>query len=174
MQSNQPNHFASSGPASVNKSVSLATIPVEDMQDAPLIMQDYVNAFVVNEADEVLIVENQVNGRSWGSWRVVGRDLENGEDPIQAVQQNLRHQTGLVCEEWVYLGTFVLNHLQEQGAGHFFYAKNVVFISQPQVEYRQNTVKWISKRELKQALLDGRIAVVNHAVAICLAMVLCE
>ncbi|MCZ7670042.1 MAG: hypothetical protein M5U34_24145 [Chloroflexi bacterium] len=35
--------------------------------------------FVVNEADEVLIVENQVNGRSWGSWRVVGRDLENGE-----------------------------------------------------------------------------------------------
>ncbi|MCZ7670043.1 MAG: hypothetical protein M5U34_24150 [Chloroflexi bacterium] len=50
----------------------------------------------------------------------------------------------------------------------------MVFISQPQVEYRQNTVKWISKRELKQALLDGRIAVVNHAVAICLAMVLCE
>lgn len=175
MQSNQPNHLDSSTMlASVNKSLSLTAVDKENLQSTTLMMQDCVNAFVINEAGEILILENQLNGRSWDSWRVVGCDLENGEDPIMTVQQNLRHQTGLVCEDWIYLGTYILSEVQEKGASHFFCAQKVISITQPHVEYRHNTIRWISKQELKQALLDGRIAMMNHAAAICLAIVLCE
>lgn len=141
-------------------------------QDEPV--QDYVNVFVMNEAGDVLIIENRQNGRNWGSWRVAGRCLAAGEDPILAVQQDLRWQTGLVCNSWTYLGTFVMDEQKTEGAGHFFCAHKVTQVSLPQAQYHDNHIRWINKQELKQALLDGRIAALKNAVAICLALVVCE
>lgn len=136
-------------------------------------LQDYVNAYVINEAGEILVLEEKENGRSWASWQMIGKGLTSDEDPILAIQQELLLRTGYTCKDWVYLGTFVIDDKHETGAGHFFCANAVEKITTPLETYAQKP-KWIAKREMKQALLDGRIAVLNHAVAVSLAMVMCD
>jgi hypothetical protein len=136
-------------------------------------IEDYVNAFVVNDANEILVLEEKENGRSWASWQMIGKELTSDEDPILAVQQELLIRTGCTCKDWIYLGTFVMDAAHEIGAGHFFCAKTVKKVTKPNTTHSQQ-LKWVAKREMKQALLDGRIAVLNHAVAVSLAMVMCE
>ncbi|MFO7684231.1 MAG: NUDIX domain-containing protein [Chloroflexota bacterium] len=174
MQCNQTDSLAQKNMSKQTTALLTPTLDEFTLPVWPETMRDYVNAFVVNDAGEVLIIENRENGRNWGSWRVAGRCLAEGEDPVLAVQQDLRRQTGLVCSSWTYLGTFVLDEQQTEGAGHFFFAHQVTRVSSPQVQVHDNNIKWISKQELKQALLDGRIAALKNVVAICLALVLCE
>ncbi|NHZ71630.1 MAG: hypothetical protein GWP17_00885 [Aquificales bacterium] len=123
----------------------------------------------------MLVLEGTHNGRSWSSWQTIGRGLKKNEDPMLAAQRDLLLRTGYTCKSWVYLGTYVIDESQEEGAGHFFCAQSIKKTAVPDTQYTHNIkLKWVSKRELKQALLDGRIAVINHAVAVSLAMVMCS
>ena len=156
-----------------SKTPDLSLTGERNQQTISIQLQDYVNAFVVNEANEILVLEGKENGRSWSSWQMIGRELRPDEDPILAIQQELLIQAGCTCKDWVYLGTFVMDVTQEIGAGHFFCAKALEKITKPDTTHSQK-LKWVARREMKQALLDGRIAVLNHAVAVSLAMVMCD
>lgn len=157
------------------KTTDLPLIGESSQPSASIQLQDYVNAFIINEANEVLVLEGINNGRSWSSWQVIGRNLQGDEDPMRAVQQDLLRRTGYICTNWIYLGSFVVDETQNIGAGHFFCAR---LLERSTIPDKASTdglnLKWVAKRELKQALLDGRIAVINHAVAISLAMVMCN
>lgn len=157
------------------RTAELPYLEESTQQGPPIQLQDYVNVFVVNEVGEVLILEGTDNGRSWSSWQMAGRDLKLNEDPMLVAQQDLLLRTGYVCKNWMYLGTFVIDETQKAGAGYFFCAKLQKKITTPDQTYAQNLrLKWVPKQEIKQALVDGRIAVINHAVAVSLAMVMCS
>lgn len=157
------------------RTTDLPFIDESAQQSPPVRLQDYVNAFVLNDAGEILVFEGKDNGLSWSSWQMVGRHLKTDEDPILAVQQELLLRTGFTCKNWVYLGAFVIDETQKAGAGYFFCAKVLEKISVPDKMHSQHLkLKWVAKKEIKQALLDGRIAVINHALAISLAMLMCS
>jgi hypothetical protein len=157
------------------KHIDLSVPDIVHKESVPIHTQDYVNAFVVNDVGNVLILENTQNGRSWGSWQMIGRSLIGDEDPMLAVQQDLQQRTGYACTEWIYLGTYIIDESQKQGAGYFFCARPAKQIALPDAEHAHNiTLKWVSKREMKQGLMDGRIAGINHAVAVSLALVMCS
>jgi hypothetical protein len=157
------------------KTTDLPLMEEFDQLGTSIQLQDYVNAFIINEANEVLVFEGTDNGRSWSSWQVIGRNIQTDEDPMNAIQQDLLQRTGYVCTNWIYLGSFVIDETEKIGAGHFFCARLLEKINVPDETMMQGLkAKWVAKRELKQALLDGRIAVINHAVAISLAMVMCN
>lgn len=156
------------------RTTDLPLIGESSQQATSIHLQDYVNAFIMNDAGEILVLEGTDNGRSWSSWQMVGRGLQKEEDPMLAVQQDLLLRTGYTCKNWIYLGTFVIDESRKTGAGHFFCAKVIDKVAPPDESYTQKlNLKWVAKREMKQALLDGRIAVINHAVAVSLAMVMC-
>ncbi len=155
--------------------VDLPPLDEANQQSSSIWLQDYVNAFVVNEANKVLVLEGTDNGRSWSSWQMIGRGLKTDEDPILAVQQELLLRTGYTCKNWVYLGTFVVDETQSRGAGHFFCARSLEKTSiLDEALTHDLKPKWVAKHEIKQALLDGRIAVINHAIAVSLAMLMCS
>jgi hypothetical protein len=157
------------------RTTDLSHIDESAQQSPPVHLRDYVNAFVLNEADEILVFEATDNGRSWSSWQMVGRHLETDENPILAVQQELLLRTGYTCKNWVYLGTFVIDETQKAGAGYYFCAKVPEKTLVPDAMHSKNQkLKWVAKQEIKQALLDGRIAVINHALAISLAILMCH
>ena len=176
MDYNQTNLTQNSRVISARKNTSDLSLIGDDSQQNPSIqLQDYVNAFIVNEANEVLVLEGTDNGRSWSSWQVIGRNIQGDEDPMRAVQQDLLRRTGYICTNWIYLGSFVVDETQSLGAGHFFCARLLESPNTPnEVSANGSKLRWVVKRELKQALVDGRIAVINHAVAISLAMVMCS
>ncbi len=153
----------------------LPSISDHEQQESLYKLRDYVNAFIVNEAGEILVLEGGENGRSWASWQMIGRTLKSNEDPMAAVQEDLLKRTGYICENWIYLGTFVVNDTKQTGAGHFFCAKMTDRVPLPEITSNLDSKhRWVSKKEIKQAMLDGRIAVINHAVAVSLAMMMCN
>lgn len=137
--------------------------------------RDYVNALVLNEAGEALILEGYKHGTGWSSWQVLGGYLEEGEDPMTAVQRELLEETGYSSDQWLYLGSYVIDANRHVGVGHFFCALNAHPVAEPNHDDLEDfELKWIPLRELKYALLDGRIAVISYAINISLALLLVD
>jgi ADP-ribose pyrophosphatase len=48
-------------------------------------VRDYVNALVINEAGEAMVIEGYKHGLGRSSWQVVGGYLEKGEEPLATI-----------------------------------------------------------------------------------------
>lgn len=132
---------------------------------------DYVNAAVFNEAGEAMIIEGYKHGMGSSSWQVMGGYLEKDEDPFTAVKRELLEETGYCSDDWFYMGSYVIDANRHVGVGHFFCALNARQVAQPNNDdLEAYQVKWVSSRELRHALLDGRIAAISYAIAISLAL----
>jgi ADP-ribose pyrophosphatase len=134
---------------------------------------DFVNAVVLNENNEVMILEGYKHGLEMFSWQVVGGYLEEGEDPVTAVQRELLEETGFHTNEWLYLGSFILDANRHMGIGHYFCGRNATQITEPNHDDLEAFgVKWVSLKEAKYALLDGRIAGTSYAINMALALLM--
>ena len=137
--------------------------------------RDYVNALVLNDAGEAMIIEGYKHGHGWSSWQVVGGYLEDGEDPYTAVQRELLEETGYSCSNWLYLGSYTVDANRHMGVGHFFYATGAQRTAEPNHDDLEAfVVKWIPVQDLKYALLDGRIGVISYAANVALALLMLE
>ena len=140
----------------------------------PICLQDYVIALVLNEAGEAMVWERQ---RPDGGthWQMMERYLQCDEDPFTAVQQELLAQTGRQTGEWAYLGSHVIDTSQPVGVGYFFCAQQTCAII-PVAQERQAPngellcLKWVPLTDLRYALLDGRLAMTNHALTVSLSL----
>ncbi len=137
--------------------------------------RDYVNALIFNDAGEALILEGYKHGNSQSSWQVVGGYLEADEDPYTAVQRELLEETGYSCDKWLYLGSYTIDANRHVGVGHFFYATGAQRIADPNHDDLETyDIKWVSRKDLKYALIDGRIGVISYATNIALALLLLD
>lgn len=137
--------------------------------------RDYVSALILNDAGEALIIEGYNHGTSGCSWQVVGVFLKEGEDPHTAVQRELLEEIGYSCDEWLYLGSYIEDANQHVGVSHFFFATGAQSIAKPNHNGLETLdIKWVSVKDLKYALIDGRIGVVSYAANIALALLLLE
>ncbi len=135
---------------------------------------DYFNVLPVNETGAVMIIEDLTAITAWGSWHLINGLLKEGENPLTAVKQTLLELTGHISGDWLYLGSFMLNASRPNVNGHFFVAHKVKLVSPPrQFAYSQTSAfKWVSRRELKYALLDGRIGMMSYAAMASLALLM--
>jgi 8-oxo-dGTP pyrophosphatase MutT (NUDIX family) len=135
---------------------------------------DYVNVLVLNDDEEAMIIESYNNGNGWSGWQVIGGYLEDGEDPYKAVQRQLQ-ATGYDCTQWLYLGSYTIDAEQHVGVGHFFYATGAHLVAHKRYgKKNKSEIKWVSIKDLKYALLDGRINVMSYAANIALALLLID
>jgi len=136
------------------------------------ITHDYVNALPLSETGEAMIFERGKNGSGAYSWQVVGGYVEEGEDPMTAIQRVLLEKSGHSSEDWVYLGSYMITDTEHQmGIGHFFCAQNTQQATQsPDFTHEDMEIKWVSQRDLKYALLDGRISVLSYAITISMVL----
>ncbi len=137
--------------------------------------RDYVNALILNDAEQAMILEEYKHGSGWSSWQVLGGFLQEGEDPLTAVKRELLNETGYTSNTWYYLGSYVGKANHHVGVGHFFCARNAQKVTQPTHQHPEEyQLKWVPLRDLRLALLDGRIAVVSYAVTVALTMLTLE
>ena len=137
--------------------------------------RDYVNVLVLNDAGEAMIIEGYKHGNGWSGWQVVGGYLEEGEDPYTAVQRELLEETGYSCDKWLYLGSYTMDANRHVGVGHFFYATGAQQIAEPNHNDLESfNVTWVPVKDLKYALIDGRIGVISYAANIALALLVIE
>jgi 8-oxo-dGTP pyrophosphatase MutT (NUDIX family) len=139
----------------------------------PIFLHDYVIALVINEAGEAMILERQKPGGG-AYWQMMKRYLNSDEDPFTAVQQELLEQTGCQTGQWSYLGSHVVDTSQPVGVGYFFCAQQACKAVAVEPKHRTHDgerlcLKWVSLTDLRYALLDGRLAMTNHALTVSLA-----
>jgi ADP-ribose pyrophosphatase len=132
---------------------------------------DFVNAVVLNEQNDVMILEGYKHGLEMSTWQVLGSYLEQDEDPGTAVKQQLLNLTGYESNDWVYLGSFVADANRHGGVGHFFCARGATLVQEAADSPNQDVqVRWVSLKELKYALLDGRISGASYALNVALTL----
>ncbi len=143
-----------------------------EIEEWPIVdARDYVNAVVLNEAGQVMVLEGYKHGLRASSWQVMGGYLEEGEDPLDAVKREMLEETGYASDHWEKLGSFVVDANRRVGTGHFYLAHKARLDTQPSHDDLEGfVIKWVSIAELKQALFDGRIALMAYAVNIALAL----
>ncbi|MBX3059835.1 MAG: NUDIX domain-containing protein [Anaerolineae bacterium] len=130
---------------------------------------DYVNALVLNESGEVLILPVLNPHSERMEWQLVSGSVEMGEDPLTAVQRILHTHTGCQTSDWTYLSSYLSDLGCQVGVGHFFCAQKVKQ-STPPAQTMAPKPHWIPLKELRYALLDGRVASISHAANISLAL----
>lgn len=143
------------------------------IKDWPIIdTRDYVNVVALNEAGEVMVIEGYKHGVGRSNWQVVGGYLEPGEDPMSAVQRELLEETGYRSDDWQALGRFIVDVNRRTAVGHFYLARNAYFSQPPAYDDLEDiVVRWVSLDELRQAMMDGRVAGLSYAANIALALI---
>lgn len=136
----------------------------------PFYTIDYVNALVVNEAKQALVLEAEKTGGGL-CWLMIGRYLQPDEDPFTAVQQKLLELTGYQTRQWAYLGSHGVSESQLLGVGSLFCAQRAHQVATPCPEAQlPYIVKWVPLTDLRYALLDGRITTMSHALTVSLSL----
>ena len=142
------------------------------IEDWPKIYtRDYVNALVLNEAGEALVMVGYKHGIGRSNWQVLAGYMDDGEDPLTAVQRELLEETGFVCDDWHFLGSYAVDSNRHIAMGHFLCGRNARQITSPENDDLENyEVLWVPLDELRIALQDGRIATGSYALAVSLAL----
>ena len=144
-----------------------------EIEEWPIVdARDYVNAVVLNEAGQVMVLEGYKHGIRRSSWQVLGGYLEESEDPLEAVKRELLEETGCSSDNWQHLGSYIIDANRRVGVGHFYLALDARQTSKPDNDdLEQIEVNWVSQAEIAQALRDGRIAAISYAVNVALALI---
>ena len=140
--------------------------------DAPT--SDYITLVALNEHGQALVIEDLTANSAWGSWHLVSGLITDEESPIVTSQRRLLEMTGYRSNNWLYLGSFMLDAGQPHVAGHYFVARDAHFANHPPHinDSQFYAVRWISQRQLKYGLLDGRIGIMNYAFTAAMALLL--
>lgn len=128
---------------------------------------DFVTAVVINELGETLILEGGRSQSGVLAWQVIGRNLLSEENPIKAVQDELRQYIGHHEGYWIYLGSYENCH---DRVGHLFCVKDVPHAEPKTISSLQP--KWVPLPDLRLALLDGRFSDIRVAANVALALFL--
>jgi ADP-ribose pyrophosphatase len=144
--------------------------------DWPIIQtKDYVNALVLNESGQVMILEGYKHGHGRSSWQVLGGYLEPEEDPEKAAQRELLEETGFESDRWQHLGSFTIDANRHVGTGHFFLALDARKVADPDHDdLEQFKINWVTVDALRQALFDGRVAITSYAINIAMGLLALE
>jgi len=143
-----------------------------EIEEWPIVdARDYVNAVVLNEAGQVMVLEGYKHGLRTSSWQVMGGYLEQGEDPLDAAKRELLEETGYSSDDWEKLGSFVVDANRRVGTGHFYLARNARVEAQPYHDDLEGfSIRWVDTADIRQALFDGRIALMAYAINVALAL----
>ena len=96
-----------------------------------IITPDYVIVVAVTTEERFICFRQVKYGVEGTTLGIVGGFVEEGEEPIKAAQRELLEETGFVSDEWVQLGSYVVDANRHVGVGAFFLAKNAWQIAQP-------------------------------------------
>lgn len=102
-------------------------VEIEDFYRIEMI--PYVMMFAVDREGCVAMVEHYKHGPQLVSLELPAGYIEN-EDPLETAKRELLEETGLVSEEWVYLGKFFKDGNRGCGWVHGFLARNAEHTSQ--------------------------------------------
>jgi len=136
-----------------------------------IITPDYINVVAMTE-DEHFICFCQVKyGIEGTTLSVVGGYINDGEEPLAAAQRELREETGYESDDWLSLGSYLVDPNRGIATGHLFLARNARYVTPRDADdLEEQDLMLLTRDEMEKALEKGEIKVLAWAAAVAFAL----
>lgn len=132
---------------------------------------DYVNVVPVTPEGDFLCFRQDKYAFDTITLAPVGGYIEPGEQPLAAAQRELLEEMGCTAQEWLPLGSYVVDPNRGVATGHFFLALGAHKVTERDADdlEQQQQVR-LSRAELEAALDAGEVRVLAWAANFILAL----
>jgi ADP-ribose pyrophosphatase len=106
------------------------------------------------------------------SMSVPGGYLEPDEEPLIAIQRELREETGYVADQWLFLGSYVVDGNRGSGTANLFLARGAHYMQAIDADdLEEQELLLLTRAELAAALAAGEFKVLPWAANVALALI---
>jgi 8-oxo-dGTP pyrophosphatase MutT (NUDIX family) len=131
----------------------------------------FVNVLAETEDGRFLCFRQSKYAVEGISLALPGGYLEADEEPLAAIQRELREETGYAADDWTFLGRFAVDGNRGNGHAHLFLALGARY-TQPidADDLEEQELLLLTRGELETALLAGEFRVLPWAANVALAL----
>jgi ADP-ribose pyrophosphatase len=132
---------------------------------------DYVNVVPVTPQGEFLCFRQDKYAIVGLTLAPVGGYIEPGEEPLDAARRELLEEMGCVADEWLPLGSYLVDPNRGIATGHFFAALGARQVAMRNADdLEQQELVRLSRAQLEAALAAGEVRVLAWAANFVLAL----
>lgn len=131
----------------------------------------FVNVVAETEDGRFLCFRQSKYAAEGISLAIPGGYLEPNEEPLAAIQRELREETGYVADEWTFLGRYAVDGNRGNGHAHLFLARGARY-TQPidADDLEEQELLLLTRDELAAALTAGEFKVLPWTANVALAL----
>ena len=132
---------------------------------------DYINVVAVTEDEQFLCFRQVKYGIKGVTLAIVGGYINEGEEPLSAAKRELREETGYVAEDWVSLGSYLVDPNRGIATGNLFLARNAHYvIARDADDLEEQELIFLSREQVEAALERGEFKILAWAAAVAFAL----
>lgn len=132
---------------------------------------DYVVVFALSKIDEVIGIWHYKHGPRSITLGLPAGYVAEGELPLEAAKRELLEETGNEADQWVHLGSFIVDGNRGGGYAHCYMAYGLLAVAEPSPkDLEEIRVETIKLEALAQYLRDGSVVTLGVGAAIALGL----
>jgi ADP-ribose pyrophosphatase len=132
---------------------------------------DYINVVAVTEDEQFLCFRQVKYGIVGPTLAIVGGYINEDEEPLAAAKRELLEETGYVSDDWISLGSYLVDPNRGIATGNLFLARGAHYVTPRDADdLEEQELLLLSLGEIEAALERGDFKVLAWAAAVGFAL----